>query len=126
MQKTDPINIKVQTDYQGKHPDSTGILRYFFSYTVTINNSGDQPAKLINRRWVIVDGNNQTQEVKGEGVVGEQPYLNPGEYYQYTSGTMLDTPVGTMEGEYEMEYDSGDRFLATIPVFSLVVSTSLH
>lgn len=126
MQNNESINIEVQTNYQGEHPDSVGELKHFFSYTITINNSGDQAAKLINRHWLITDGNNQVQEVRGKGVVGEQPLLNPGEYFQYTSGTMLDTPVGTMEGEYEMESDSGDRFLATIPVFSLVVSGSLH
>jgi len=126
MQKSDLIKIEVQTNYKGQHRDGLGDIQHFFSYTITINNSGAQPAKLINRHWIITDGNNYVEEVRGKGVVGEQPYLNPGEYFQYTSSAVLKTPVGTMEGEYEMEYDSGERFFAPIPVFSLVVQDKLH
>ena len=100
--------------------------RYVFSYTVTIHNKGDEPARLLNRHWLITDANGKIQEVRGAGVVGEQPYLKPGESYQYTSGTILDTPVGSMQGEYEMTNDDGTRFLAPIEPFSLALPRSLH
>jgi ApaG protein len=81
---------------------------------------------LLNRHWVITDANGKVQEVRGEGVVGETPYLKPGEGFRYTSGTLLDTPVGSMEGEYEMENDQRARFLVPIPPFSLAVPRTLH
>jgi len=119
------ISIGVETAYL---PDqsSPGENRYAFAYTVTIKNEGDEPAKLLNRHWIITDANGKVQEVRGEGVVGEKPYLKPGEGFRYTSGTLLDTPVGSMEGEYEMENDEGSRFMAPIPPFSLAVPRSLH
>ena len=97
-----------------------------FSYTITIHNTGGEPAKLLRRHWVITDANGKVEEVSGEGVVGEQPYLKPGEAFRYTSGAMLDTPVGSMEGEYEMIDDEGREFLAPIPPFSLAVPNKLH
>lgn len=100
--------------------------RYAFAYTITIQNEGASAAKLLNRHWLITDANGKIQEVRGEGVVGEQPYLRPGERFQYTSGTLLDTPVGSMEGEYEMVDDAGARFLAPIPAFSLSAPRVLH
>jgi len=120
-----PIKIGVETVYL---PDqsSPGENRYAFAYTITIRNEGDEPAKLVNRHWIITDANGKVQEVRGEGVVGETPYLKPGEGFQYTSGTLLDTPVGSMEGEYEMEDDAGARFWTPIPPFSLAVPRSLH
>ena len=90
-----------------------------FAYTITISNQGAAPAKLLNRHWVITDANGKVQEVRGPGVVGEQPHLKPGEEFRDTSGTVLETPVGSMEGEYEMVDDHGDHFLAPIAPFSL-------
>jgi ApaG protein len=84
------------------------------------------PAKLVNRHWLITDANGKIQEVRGQGVVGEQPYLRPGEKFRYTSGTVIETPVGTMEGEYEMQADDGRMFLAPIDRFSLAVPRVLH
>lgn len=100
--------------------------RYVFAYTVTITNSGSVPARLMTRHWVITDANDQTREVRGEGVVGEQPYLLPGSSFQYTSGTILETPVGTMRGSYQMIADDGTEFDAEIPSFTLSIPRTLH
>lgn len=100
--------------------------RYVFAYTVTITNSGTVPAKLLTRHWIIVDANEKTQEVRGEGVVGEQPHLAPGMSFEYTSGTILETPVGVMRGSYQMVADDGTRFDAEIPSFTLSVPRTLH
>jgi len=100
--------------------------RFAFAYTITITNVGSQAAKLLSRHWFITDGNNKTQEVKGEGVVGEQPYLQPGGSFQYTSGTMMPTPVGTMHGSYQMIAEDGTSFEADIPVFMLTADNRLH
>ena len=120
-----PIRISVQTAYlpDQSEPDAE---RFVFSYTITIRNDGQGPARLLNRHWVITDANGEVQEVRGEGVVGEQPYLRPGESFRYTSGTVLATPVGSMEGEYEMVADDGALFLAPIAAFSLSVPRTLH
>lgn len=119
------IQIGVKTAYlpEQSSPEEN---RYAFSYTITILNQGEEPAKLLNRHWIITDANGKVQEVRGEGVVGEKPYLRPGEGFEYTSGTLLDTPVGSMEGEYELVADSGGRFMAPIPAFSLSVPRALH
>ncbi len=100
--------------------------RYVFAYTITITNAGDIPAKLLNRHWLITDSNGKVQEVRGEGVIGEQPYLKPGESFQYTSGAMLETPVGTMQGIYNMRSDEGESFDASIPKFTLSIPRTLH
>lgn len=100
--------------------------RYVFAYTITITNAGDIAARLLTRHWVITDSNQKTQEVRGEGVVGEQPYLVPGMSFEYTSGTILETPVGVMRGSYQMEADDGTRFRADIPSFTLSVPRTLH
>lgn len=100
--------------------------RYVFAYTITIINSGAEPAKLTHRHWSITDANGKVEKVHGEGVVGEQPHLKPGESYRYTSGTILETPVGAMQGYYDMISDNGDIFTATIKPFSLSVPGSLH
>ena len=84
------------------------------------------PAKLLTRHWVITDGDGQTQEVKGDGVIGEQPHLQPGEGFQYTSGTFMNTPFGTMHGSYQMINDSGEKFDAMIPSFQLTAPNTLH
>jgi ApaG protein len=97
-----------------------------FSYTITISNTGKLAAKLLTRHWVITDANGEVQEVHGEGVVGEQPYLRPGESFEYTSGTVMDTPVGSMEGSYQMVTDDGSAFDARIPVFTLSMPNALH
>lgn len=119
------IDIDVVTNYISEQSDPT-VDRYVFAYTITINNRGAIPAKLLNRHWLITDANGKVQEVRGEGVVGEQPHLNPGEHFEYTSGAVLETPVGVMEGEYEMVTDEGDTFLAPIDRFSLAIPRTLH
>ena len=119
------IEVGVETSYIDDQSDPDAD-RYVFAYTITISNRGNSPAKLINRHWLITDANGKVQEVRGEGVVGEQPYLRPGEVFRYTSGTVIETPVGTMEGEYEMVADNGDAFLAPVDRFSLSVPRVLH
>lgn len=100
--------------------------RYVFSYTVTIINTGSVPAQLISRHWIITDASNSLQEVRGLGVVGEQPLLKPGEQFEYTSGTVLATPVGTMRGSYHMTAEDGEQFDAEIPPFTLAMPRVLH
>ncbi|MFI3218950.1 MAG: Co2+/Mg2+ efflux protein ApaG [Methylococcales bacterium] len=100
--------------------------RYVFAYTITITNEGVLPAKLLQRYWLITDANGKIQEVRGEGVIGEQPYLKPGESFRYTSGAILETPVGIMQGYYTMRSDEGDDFNATIPQFTLSIPRVLH
>ncbi|TNG00271.1 MAG: Co2+/Mg2+ efflux protein ApaG [Gammaproteobacteria bacterium] len=100
--------------------------RYVFSYTITIQNTGNIPARLMTRHWIITNANGEVQEVKGDGVVGEQPLLRPGEGYQYTSGTIMETPVGSMRGSYQMVAEDGTQFDAEIPTFTLAVPGSLN
>lgn len=100
--------------------------RYVFAYTITITNEGTIPAQLLNRHWLITDSNGKIQEVRGDGVIGEQPYLKPGEMFRYTSGAILETPVGTMQGQYTMRSDEGDNFSANIPQFTLSIPRTLH
>ena len=99
---------------------------YVFAYTITIQNKGSQSAQLLTRHWVITDSNQKVQEVRGDGVVGEQPLLEPGEQFVYTSGTRLETAVGTMKGSYQMRADDGSRFDATIEEFVLSTPRVLH
>ena len=112
------IDVGVETAYITEQSDPEN-NRYVFAYTITISNRGDAPAKLLNRHWVITDANGKVEEVRGPGVVGEHPYLRPGEQFRYTSGTVIATPLGSMEGDYEMVDDNGDNFLAPIAPFSL-------
>jgi ApaG protein len=100
--------------------------RYVFAYTIQIRNRGRLPARLLARHWVITDTNGKVQEVDGEGVVGKQPWLRPGEHFEYTSGAVLETALGTMEGSYTMIADDGTRFDAPIPAFTLTVPRTLH
>ena len=100
--------------------------RYVYTYTITIANRGDEPAKLISRHWRITDANEKLQEVQGIGVVGEQPHLKPGESYTYTSGVILETETGIMEGTYQMQTDEGVMFDAIIPAFALVPPHAVH
>ncbi len=119
------IKIDVATNYivDQSEPD---VGRYVFAYTITIENLGDLPARLLSRHWVITDANGKVQEVKGDGVVGEQPHLNPGESFRYSSGAVLETPVGAMQGSYRMKADNGTHFEAPIPAFTLAVPGVLH
>lgn len=100
--------------------------RYVFSYSIKITNTGSVPAQLISRHWVIVDATGNTQEVKGLGVVGAQPLLNPGQYFEYTSGTSLSTPVGSMHGTYQVVAEDGTQFDAVIAPFTLTMPRVLH
>lgn len=100
--------------------------RYVFAYTITISNTGNTVAQLISRHWIITDGLNQVQEVRGMGVVGEQPVLKPGESFEYTSGTAIATPVGTMRGSYQMLAEDGTKFDAPIGEFTLSMPRVLH
>ncbi|MDP2248179.1 MAG: Co2+/Mg2+ efflux protein ApaG [Nitrosomonadales bacterium] len=100
--------------------------RYVFSYSVTIRNTGSVAAQLISRHWVITDASDSVQEVRGLGVVGEQPFLKPGEQFEYTSGTVLATPVGTMRGSYHMTAEDGEQFDTEIPSFTLSMPRVLH
>ena len=119
------IDVKVQPAYIAEQSDPAN-KHYVFSYTVTIRNNGSMPAKLLTRHWIITDGDGHVQEVKGDGVIGEQPHLSPGEGFQYTSGTFMNTPFGTMHGSYQMVSDSGEKFDAEIPAFRLAVPNTLH
>lgn len=115
------IYIKVQTQYLEDHfPNSD--TQYAFAYRVNIINSSDQDVQLLRRYWLITDGNGEKSEVSGEGVIGEQPLIQSGKAYQYTSGAILDTPVGTMQGHYEFIDSHGQSFQVPIPVFRLAVS----
>ena len=114
------IRIKVTTNYlkEQSAPDEN---RYVFSYTINIKNLGNNSAKLISRQWIITDSNGNIQEVSGDGVVGQQPKINSGEEFAYTSGTIIKTPVGTMEGRYFMKDTNNKRFEALIAPFTLAV-----
>jgi ApaG protein len=119
------IDVRVQTRFvpdQSKPDDN----RYVFAYTVTLRNEGSLPARLITRHWVITDANGKIDEVRGDGVVGEQPWIRPGDDYEYTSGAVLETAVGTMVGSYQMLADDGTEFDAPIPVFTLSIPRTLH
>lgn len=119
------IEVDVATAYvddQSK-PDES---RYVFSYTITIRNEGQVPARLLTRHWVITDANGKVQEVRGDGVVGEQPYLKPGQGFRYSSGAVIETPVGAMQGSYQMVADDGAAFDAPIAPFRLAIPGVLH
>lgn len=119
------IRIKVATSYVDDQSEPEAD-RYVFAYTITISNDGTVPAKLMSRHWIITDANGKVQEVNGDGVVGEQPHLNPGERFRYSSGAVLATPVGAMQGLYRMETDTGSSFDAPIAAFTLAVPGLLH
>jgi ApaG protein len=119
------ISVSPRAMYIAEQSDADA-GRYAFAYTITITNTGATTAQLISRHWIITDANNLVQEVKGQGVVGAQPKLKPGESFEYTSGSMLATPVGTMRGSYQMVADDGTRFDAAIPEFALSAPRVLH
>ena len=119
------IRVDVDTSYLAEQ-SSPGERRYVFSYTITIRNEGSVPARLLTRHWVITDSNGKVQEVRGEGVVGEQPYLKPGQGFRYSSGAVLETPVGAMQGSYQMVTDEGENFDAPIAAFRLAMPGLLN
>ncbi len=119
------IRVEVDTSYLEDQSDPKE-QRYVFSYTITIRNEGSVPARLLTRHWIITDSNGKVQEVRGEGVVGEQPYLKPGQGFRYSSGAVLETPVGAMQGSYQMVADDGEQFDAPISPFRLAMPGLLH
>jgi ApaG protein len=119
------ISVKTRTVYIADQSDPAND-RYVFAYTITITNSGSAAAQLISRHWIITDAADKVQEVRGKGVVGEQPHLRPGESFEYTSGSAIATPVGTMRGSYQMVADDGTPFDVTIPEFTLSMPRVLH
>jgi ApaG protein len=119
------IGVHPQAHYLAEQSDEEA-GRYVFAYTITIRNTGAIAAQLISRHWIITDAQQQVQEVRGLGVIGEQPTLAPGESFQYTSGAAIATPVGTMRGSYQMIAADGTRFDAPIPEFTLSVPRTLH
>ncbi len=120
---TDGIRVRVQSHYLADQ-SSPRDDRYVFAYTITISNEGVRTAQLRTRHWIITDGRGTVEEVRGDGVVGEQPRLAPGQTFQYTSGCVLPTPIGTMHGTYRMWRDDGSYFDAQIAAFSLASPTS--
>jgi ApaG protein len=119
------FSIHVETAFVPEQSDEAQ-NRYVFSYTITITNTGSVAAQLISRHWIITDANNEVQEVRGLGVVGVQPLLQPNEHFQYTSGTVLATPIGTMRGSYHMTAEDGTQFDSPIPAFVLTIPRVLH
>ncbi|CCG88326.1 Co2+/Mg2+ efflux protein ApaG [Erwinia piriflorinigrans] len=125
MNDTPRICVQVQSTYIASQsaPDEE---RYVFAYAVTIRNVGRIAVQLIGRYWLITNGNGRETEVQGEGVVGEQPHIEPGGEYQYTSGAVLETPIGTMQGHYQMIDADSENFRVEIPVFRLAIATHIH
>ncbi len=119
------IRIEVETSYLGEQSDPHE-QRYVFAYTITIRNEGGLPATLLTRHWIITDANGGVKEVRGDGVVGEQPRLEPGQGFRYSSGAVLETPVGTMQGSYQMIDGEGQHFDAPIAPFRLAMPGILH
>lgn len=119
------IRIDVETSYLGEQSEPNE-QRYVFAYTVTIRNEGGLAATLLTRHWIITDANGEVKEVRGDGVVGEQPRLEPGQGFRYSSGAVLETPVGTMQGSYQMIDGHGRHFDAPIPLFRLAMPGILH
>jgi ApaG protein len=119
------IDIDVATRFLDDQ-SAPGEGRYAFAYTIRIRNAGGVAARLLRRHWIITDANGKVQEVRGDGVVGEQPWLRPGDQFEYTSGAVLETNVGTMRGSYAWVADDGTNFEAPIPAFTLAVPRTLH
>lgn len=123
--QSDQVDIQVATQYLADEslPQEN---RFAFAYTITITNSGDEAVRLLNRHWIITNGRDQLSEIRGEGVVGRQPLIEPGKSFSYTSGAVLETAVGIMEGSYEMISASGRPFIAPVTAFPLVEPSALH
>ncbi|NEG61123.1 Co2+/Mg2+ efflux protein ApaG [Pantoea agglomerans] len=125
MSETARVSVHVQSQYVASQssPDDE---RYVFAYTITIRNLGRSSVQLLGRYWLITNGNGRETEVQGEGVVGEQPLIAPGNEFQYTSGAVIETPMGTMQGHYVMVDEQGGTFHVEIPVFRLAIQTHIH
>ena len=123
--ETQPISITVKTAYLDEQSQPE-LNRFVFAYTITIANTGKVATQLLKRHWIITDANDLKQEVLGDGVVGEKPHIAPGDQYTYTSGVVLETKVGLMQGHYQMQADDGSKFDAPIPLFALTHPKSLH
>lgn len=119
------IQVAVNVRYLADQSDEAD-NRHVFAYTITLTNEGEHAVQLLSRHWIITDANNHVQEVKGKGVVGEQPVIKPGQSFEYTSGTVLATQVGTMSGSYQMQVLEGEEFAVAIPQFVLSVPRVLH
>ena len=119
------IQVSVETEFLADQSDPDS-QRWVFAYHITIRNEGTVSARLLTRHWVITDGEDRVQEVHGEGVIGEQPHIAPGQTFSYTSGAILETEVGTMEGSYQMIAEDGTCFDAEVPAFTLAVPRALH
>ncbi|GAB4119173.1 MAG: Co2+/Mg2+ efflux protein ApaG [Sideroxydans sp.] len=119
------VHVAVQVRYLAEQSDEAD-NRFVFAYTITLTNEGEHPVQLLSRHWIITDSNNHVQEVRGKGVVGEQPVINPGQGFEYTSGTVLATQVGTMTGSYRMQLVAGGEFDVAVPQFVLSVPRTLH
>jgi ApaG protein len=119
------IRVHVKTEYLPSESDEDN-NRFVFAYTISVENHGEQAAKLLSRHWIITDAESRVQEVKGKGVIGEQPHLKEGESFSYTSGTMIETQVGSMQGTYQMIADDGHKFDAEIKPFTLAIPGVLH
>lgn len=127
MSKPQPHKVSVATEaFYISEQSAPEAGRYVFGYKITILNQGKIPARLLTRHWLITDANGKTEEVHGPGVVGEHPYLSPGESFQYTSGAVLETPVGTMQGHYDMLADDGASFQAPIAPFRLSIPGAIN
>lgn len=127
-QPADPrhnIQVSVETEFLADQSDADS-QRWVFAYHITIRNEGSVSARLLTRHWIITDGEDRVQEVHGEGVIGEQPHLAPGQEFSYTSGAILETEVGSMRGSYQMIGEDGIHFDAQIPMFTLAVPHALH
>ena len=121
----DAIEVRAVAQYI-EEQSSIEANRYVFAYRITIRNTGQAPAQLVSRHWIITDAEGAVQEVEGAGVVGTQPLLRPGEQFEYTSGCTIATPVGTMKGSYRMVAEDGSRFDAPVPEFTLAMPRTLH
>ena len=125
MSNSRRVCVQVQSVYI-ESQSAPELERYVFAYTVTIRNLGRTPVQVLGRYWLITNGNGRETEVQGEGIVGVQPHIDAGDEYQYTSGAVLETPLGTMQGHYEMIDAQGNAFRIAIPVFRLAVPTLIH
>lgn len=119
------IEISTRTQYLERQSDPA-TNSYAFSYTISICNQRKEPVRLLNRHWIITDQNNKIEEVRGKGVVGQQPVIQPGESFEYSSGTIIDSEIGDMHGSYTMESSDGDLFEAPIPLFVLAIPSMIH